>query len=353
MRSVKEIEAVDCATFDRDIRPQYCPVVIRQAVSDWPLIEAGKRSAHQALSCLTGFDSGTPADIMVAPASEKGRFFYSPDMRGFNFQREKASLSQLASHLLQIENASDPIGIYAGAAPARSHLPGFDESHRFTLAAAETRPATRIWLGNATQVATHFDLSDNFAVVALGKRRFTLFPPQATPDLYVGPLDMTLAGQPVSMVDPLAPDLDRYPRFARAQEQAQWAELEPGDAIYIPTLWWHHVQASAPINILANYWHNDAQHGGGFLALVHAILAIRDQPKGQREAWRTWFEHFVFDQDAPQSARHLPPHARTVTGDPSPRRDEMIRRFIVQVLAGRLPSGPTERPRHRGRPQGR
>src|SRR3546814_8061719 len=84
-----------------------------------------------------------------------------------------------------------------------------------------------------------------------------LLPPDATPDLYVGPLNHTLAGQPVSMVDPLAPDHARYPRYARAAAQALTAELEPGDALYIPTLWWHHAEATEPANILINYWHKD------------------------------------------------------------------------------------------------
>ena len=335
MTPIEEISAPDRATFEREIRPQYRPVVIRGAVRDWPVIEAGRRSPSDALAYLEALDSEAPTELMVAPPGEKGRFFYRPDMRGFNFCREKASLSQLAQHLRQIEQEPEPIGIYAGATPAASHLPGFERDNAFPLADAVSGATTRVWLGNATQVAAHFDLSDNFAAVALGRRRFTLFPPEATGDLYVGPLDMTLAGQPVSMVDPLAPDLDRYPRYAEAEAKAQFAELEPGDAVYIPTLWWHHVQATAPINILVNYWHNDAQRGGGFLALIHAIMAIRDQPQGQREAWRAWFEHFVFAEDAAQAADHLPPHARTVTGPPSPQRDEMIRRFIVQVLAGR------------------
>ncbi|WP_338243516.1 cupin-like domain-containing protein [Aurantiacibacter hainanensis] len=334
MSPVEEIAATDPESFDRDIRPLYKPVVIRGAVADWPLIEAGKESAAQAMSYLTGLDNGAPTDLMIAPPSEKGRFFYSADLRGFNFQRQKASLSQLAQHLLEISEMPHPIGIYAGAAATQAHLPRFDSEHRFPLVSRQMNPVTRVWLGNATQVATHFDLSDNFAVVALGKRRFTLFPPEATPNLYVGPLDMTLAGQPVSMVDPVSPDLERYPRFSEAQRLGQVADLEPGDAIYIPTLWWHHVQASDPISVLVNYWHNDARHGGGFLALVHAILAIRDHPPGQREAWRSWFDHFVFDESAPEAAQHLPPHARTVTGPPSPQRDEMIRRFILQVLAG-------------------
>ena len=49
-------------------------------------------------------------------------------------------------------------------------------------------------------------------------------------------------------------------------------------------------------------------------------------------AWRGWFDHFVFDEQAPQAAAHLPPYAQGVTGPPSPERDEMIRRFVLKVL---------------------
>ncbi len=65
-----------------------------------------------------------------------------------------------------------------------------------------------------------------------------LFPPEQAANLYVGPLDMTMAGQPTSMVDLEQPDLARFPRFASAQASAQMVLLEPGDAIYIPAMWW-------------------------------------------------------------------------------------------------------------------
>ena len=58
----------------------------------------------------------------------------------------------------------------------------------------------RIWLGNRSEVSAHFDLSDNIACVVAGRRRFTLFPPDQVANLYVGPLDHTMAGQPASMV---------------------------------------------------------------------------------------------------------------------------------------------------------
>ena len=333
MTPVEEIAPLSPEEFARDVRPLYRPVVIRDAARDWPLVGAAAHSPGDALSLVERFDNGAATDIMVAEPAERGRFFYSGDMRGFSFRRQRGSLAGLARNLRQLEDEPAPPAIYAGATDIRANLPGFEDDHPFPLADAVGNAIPRIWIGNATQVATHFDLSDNFAVVATGRRRFTLFPPDAVSDLYVGPLDVTLAGQPVSMVDPLAPDLGRYPRFEAASRRAQVADLEPGDAIYIPTLWWHHVAASAPINILVNYWHNDARQGGGFLALVHAILAIRDRPEPERAAWRAWFDHMVFGADAPASFAHLPPHAQGVAGPPSPERDAMMRRFIAQVIA--------------------
>ncbi|MCP9223533.1 cupin-like domain-containing protein [Erythrobacter sp. LQ02-29] len=333
-----QIEEISAATtreaFEREVAPSYRPVVMRGVAREWPLVAAGREDVGEALSYLERLDSGVPTDVMLAPPQERGRFFYAPDMRGFNFQRRQGTIAQVAAHLRELAMQDEPMGVYAGAAEAAVHTPGLEEANPFLFAGTATGATTRVWLGNATQVSTHFDLSDNFAVVALGQRRFTLFPPDTVGDLYVGPLDVTLAGQPVSMVDPLAPDMETYPRFEHALERASFAELEPGDAIYIPTLWWHHVAARDPVNILVNYWHNDTPHGGGFVALVHAILAIRDRPEPQREAWRAWFEHMVFAADAPASADHIPLHARGVTGSPSPERDSRIRRFIASILTG-------------------
>ena len=306
--------------------------MLRAIADDWEIVKAGRADAKAALQMVEEMDSGIPTDVMIAPASEKGRFFFGPDMRGFNFSRKQASLSHLVERLRELAIMSEPLAMYAGAAETVRHLPGFAERHPLPLV-DDMEAVARIWLGNATQVATHFDLSDNIAVVALGKRRFTVFPPDATPDLYVGPLNITLAGQPVSMVDPLAPDRQRFPKYEAAEAKGQFAELEPGDAIYIPTLWWHHVTADAPLNILVNYWHNDASRGGGFLALVHAMLAIREQSEAQKEAWRVWFDHFVFGAESAKAADHLPLHARGVNGPASPERDEQMRRFILQVLS--------------------
>jgi len=56
------------------------------------------------------------------------------------------------------------------------------------------------------------------------------------------------------MVHVTAPDLDRFPRYSKALEVAQNAELLPGDAVFIPRDWFHHVEALERFNVLVNYW---------------------------------------------------------------------------------------------------
>ena len=72
------------------------------------------------------------------------------------------------------------------------------------------------------------------------------------------------------------------------------ALLEPGDAIFIPSMWWHHVEALAPLNLLVNHWWRDApaHMDSPMNALMHALLSVRDLPPAQRQAWAGLFHHY-------------------------------------------------------------
>jgi hypothetical protein len=332
MQPLPEHEAIGPDQF-AELSARGAPFVMRGLAADWPLVKAGRESPAAALGLLASLDRGEPADVMLAPPEVAGRFFYGPDARGFNFVRQQATLAEVGRKLLEMAPLAGQPAVYAGARETRQYLPGFDAPHPLQLAAMQRDAKSRVWLCNRAEVATHFDLSDNIAVVALGRRRFTLFPPSATGDLYVGPFNNTLAGQPVSMPDPLRPDFDAYPRFARALEAAFTAELAPGDAVFIPTLWWHHVAALDAVNVLVNYWYNDVARGGPFIAFIHALAAIRDLPEPQREGWRAWFDHFIFGPDAADAASHLPAGAQGVNGPASPERSETIRQFLLRVLS--------------------
>ena len=330
---VAERREVDARAFAEEIVPAYRPVVLRRLVRDWPAVAAAADPAA-AVDYLARFDSGREAEAFAGPPEIKGRFFYSPDMSGFNFARRKGPFRDIVRYAAALDGEDDP-SLYIGAASVPEHLPGFAEENPMPLPGPD-QAVPRIWVGTRTEVSTHFDLSHNLACVVAGRRRFVLFPPDQLPNLYVGPLDRTMAGQPASMVPVHEPDLDRYPRFAEALAHAQVAELEPGDAIFVPALWWHHVDGLAPFNVLLNYWWDPAppENGSPFEALAHSVLSVSHLPPPLREAWREMFEHFVFHAHG-EPAAHLDPEHRGILSEPTPELRERIRQFLLRGLSGR------------------
>src|SRR6267378_1581655 len=125
--------------------------------------------------------------------------------------------------------------VYVGSVPTGDCLPGFAADNLISFAASGAGP--RMWLGTAANISSHYDTFDNLACVIAGRRRFTLYPPDLIGRLYVGPLDNTMSGPPVSLAAS-APDGSekQFPLFAEVREQALTAELGPGDALYLPKL---------------------------------------------------------------------------------------------------------------------
>lgn len=334
-RRVEERSAVDAGVFADQIAAAEAPVILRGQASSWQAVEQARQGDRAIATYLSRFGGGKPLDVLVGLPQIGGRFFYRDDLSGMNFRRERVPLGNLLGLLLKFaeERVEAPPALYASAAAAPDHLPGWDRANPMDLAPADAVP--RLWIGNATQVATHFDASPNLAVCVAGRRRFTLFPPEQVANLYLGPLDNTLAGPPSSMVDPDAPDLARYPRFTDAIPHAQVAELAPGDALFIPALWWHHVRAFDRLNVLVNYWWAYDRSGTPFTALIHAMMSVRDLPSAQKRAWRAWFDHLVFGDDTADAAAHLPEHARGVMGPPGTERTERMRHYLLTILSGR------------------
>jgi len=158
----------------------------------------------------------------------------------------------------------------------------------------------------------------------------TAFPPEQLENLYIGPLDFAPAGQSISMVDLRDPDFDRFPKFRSALEQALVVEMEPGDALFIPSMWWHHVEGLDSLNVLINYWWrpSPAYMGTPMNVLNHAFLSIRDLPESQRKAWQRIFNHYIFEPDN-DVVEHIPEEKRGVL---SPVDDLSARKLRAQVL---------------------
>ena len=251
----------------------------------------------QADAYLRSFYRGATVGAMLGPPEAAGRFFYNEDASGFNFYPVHAKLNNVLDEIAA-KCALDPAPtVYVGSTTVDTCLPGFRDHNDLALGARDA--LVSIWIGNRTRIPAHYDVPDNLACVAAGRRRFTLFPPEQLANLYVGPLDFTPAGQSVSLVDLHQPDLARYPRFAAALAQAQSAELEVGDALFIPSMWWHHVEGLAPFNILLNYWWRQSPDwmDTPFNTLLLGLMTLRELPPAQRAAWQQQFDHYVFARD--------------------------------------------------------
>ncbi len=238
--------------FRAEILPGGQPAVLREVALDWPLVIAARHGADEAMTFLAMIASASLTSVLRADPEQGGRFHYGRDVRSFNYIRGEGNVAGVIAGLREQEKSYRPFAIAAQSMDAERFFPGFSQAHPMPFVPRTAGP--RVWIGNAAKVATHHDPIDNVAVVAAGRRRFTLFPPSAEPDLYMGPDDPTPAGARISMVHVTAPDFERFPRFASALEVAQVAELSPGDAIFIPRDWYHHVEALDHFNVLVNYW---------------------------------------------------------------------------------------------------
>jgi hypothetical protein len=316
----------------------YEPVVIRGLVADWPLVAQGRAGLEPCLRYLMGFDQGQAVDAVLAKPDAVRAFSYKPGLDGFNFMRDKRPYAALFEQLWRYSHFPEPPALAAQSALVAEVLPGLEHANACPLLDAAVAP--RIWIGNRATVPAHFDDSYNLACVAAGRRRFTLLPPQAAPLLYLGPPDHAPTPAPLSIVPNLhRADPAQFPLVPQALDQAQVAELEPGDAIYIPPLWFHQVEALAPhLNILLNYWWRPAPAEGRkddlhLAAMRLAMLAFRHLPDGEREGWQALFGHYVFGARG-ESLSHIPADQRHLFGDIDAERDAAIRADLIKRLGG-------------------
>lgn len=326
--SPAEYSGLNRHRFERLVNESYEPFVIRGVASDWPIVKESSEACSYLRSEATNSKTlDQKLKLTRVPRSSNRKMFYKEDMRGMNFGTAELSLQNC---LLRMSRKVDDADYAVQSAPLKKYFPTIASEHLTDLLDHSIEPL--IWFGNGLTITPHFDEADNLAVVGSGKRRFTLFPPQQITNLYIGPLDHTPAGQPVSLVDVNKPDLTRFPNYIHAYEQALSVELGPGDAIFIPTPWWHHVDALSEFNVLINYWWSDRRvsTSSPFLALLHAIQSLNTMEKNRKEAWKAYLFHYLGDPKAIRS--HIPKHSQGVLGDMDLKAIKLLDAYIKQEL---------------------
>ena len=309
------------------------PVVLRGLVSDWAITRAGLRSDRDALEYIRSFYQGMVISASFGGPEIAGRLFYKEDFTELNFVNRRARLDEVLASLESHLDDPLPPTMDVASTLVDSCLPGFRRDNDLDCASHGIDSPPAIWIGNRTIASCHYDAPNNIACCVAGRRRFTLFPPEQIHNLYPGPLEPTPGGQAISLVDFENPDFGRHPRFRAALDAGQGVEVGPGDAVFIPSMWWHHVRGLGSFNTLVNYWWSSMP---AFIptpmhALFHAIWTMRDRPENEKQAWRQVFEYYVFGP-AERAGEHFPEAARGILGPITDEQSRYLRAMLINKL---------------------
>lgn len=310
------------------------PVILKGLVKDWPLVK--KDSFEEASNYLKTFYQHQPVVAFIGKPEQGGRFGYNEDATQLDFESDRGLLNEYLEIMIGLLEEKEAPTFYVGSTDVDTFLPGFREENDLVLnhpMFEVNPPLVAAWIGNRSTACAHYDMSNNMACCLVGHRRFTLFPPEQIENLYPGPLEPTPGGQVLTMANIKEPDFEEFPRLREALAAGEVADMEPGDMLFYPAMWWHEVEAKDGFNVMVNYWWNTSPQ---FMdtpqnTLLHALLSLRDRPEQEKNAWRAVFDYYVFGP-ADRAAAHLPEAARGNLGP----MDEMKARRLRTLLTRKL-----------------
>ena len=248
---LKFTSAAEMATYEH-------PVLIDESPSrDWPaarwsvstLLERSRREKKFWKSASPLFRYQDESQAMTESLLEQGS--WQPSYEEFNMtlsafvehcSNSATSSADAAGHnsyYYYTGEAQDEDGtVSADVQPIAPLLPNAADA-----SAASGASRSNTWVSCAgTVMQAHYDLAHNTFVHLIGENKtFYLLPPSASHSLYMAP-----KGHPhfrSSLIPSLAAvDTTRFPLFSSLREV--WvARLSPGDALYLPPGWIHHVHA--------------------------------------------------------------------------------------------------------------
>ncbi|XP_041057548.1 tRNA wybutosine-synthesizing protein 5 isoform X1 [Carcharodon carcharias] len=159
-----------------------------------------------------------PFDVFVKRAAETAHaeYFISEDEKYYLRSLGADPRKDIADIRKQFPTLAEDINI-----------PEFFEKNQFFSSVFRiSSPGLQLW--------THYDVMDNLLIQVIGRKRVVLFNPQDASYLY-------LTGDKSEVLDLDTPDLEKYPQFAKAQ--CYECQLDPGDVLFIPALWFHNTVA--------------------------------------------------------------------------------------------------------------
>jgi hypothetical protein len=110
---------------------------------------------------------------------------------------------------------------------------------------------TKLWIASQETVSTlHRDLADNLHTLVDGEKIFLLAAPAESDRVYPYGLRDGLPNG--ARIDPERPDYARFPRSRELRWQT--VRLGPGETLFIPHGWWHHVRTARETVAINTWW---------------------------------------------------------------------------------------------------
>jgi len=321
LKKVATVEGISASDVPSFIVDSKIPIILKGFINDWPMVKRGQESTTSLQKYLLDYAQGSNVIVGHGEPNIDGRIFYNQEFTALNCKAYKMSLAELFSHINNHQNDKNPPLYYMGTTSVDACFSNLRQENDIHITGKS--PVMNMWMGNQSTIPAHYDVPNNIACNIYGQRRFTLFPPEQIENLYIGPLDFTPAGQSISLVDFKNPDFIKYPKFKQALKQAQVAELEAGDALFLPSMWWHHVEGLTHFNLLSTFWWSSTEQLNDECgnALLYSVMALRHLPEDKKELWCNLFKHYIFDA---QPLDHIPEHAK---GMLNPQDEKALRKF--------------------------
>jgi hypothetical protein len=289
LKKVAVVEGISASDVPSFITESKQPIVLRGFINDWPIVKKGQESEASLQKYLLNYANGAKVVVGHGEPKINGRIFYNEAFTALNCKAYKMPLADLFEQINNHKLDKKPPLYYMGTTAVDACFSTLRQENDIHIAGKS--PVMNMWMGNQSTIPAHYDVPNNIACNIYGKRRFTLFPPEQLENLYIGPLDFTPAGQSISLVDFTKPDLIKFPKSKEALRHAQVAELEAGDALFLPSMWWHHVEGLTHFNLLATFWWSSTDHltdeSGN--ALLYAVMALRNLPEDNKAIWFNLF----------------------------------------------------------------
>ncbi|KAB7496914.1 JmjC domain-containing protein 7, partial [Armadillidium nasatum] len=262
-----DVESVTPLTFFRDWVAPNKPVIIKSAITKWNAFKKWNSSylrekigeAYVTVAVTpNGYADAPNNSYFVMPEEKKMKFNHFLDI--LNKEIEEPGIFYVQK---QNSNLTDEF---------RDLLSDVDsEISWFSEALGKSPDAVNFWMGDERSITSmHKDNYENIYCVVNGYKDFILHPPTDAPWIpyklypqacYNSDSDGKFTIKPVEdslyvpwiCIDPLHPDFDSYPQYKKAVPIR--CRLQAGDALYLPSLWFHHVSQSHGC-IAINYWYD-------------------------------------------------------------------------------------------------